>query len=101
MSLTTKNQLELLYDLISLHAEECSGSTEECAQIYRLINAIKNHPSFDQSALAAHTQAMDQYAKDGINSTDMETHIQRYQADLEQWATSIKDSTPQFVDEVE
>ncbi|GAA0291294.1 hypothetical protein GGQ92_002469 [Gracilibacillus halotolerans] len=101
MSLTTKDQLGLLYDLISLHAEECSGSTEECEQISRLITVIKNHPSFNQSALAAHTQAMDRYAKDGMSSTDIDMHIHTYQNDLEKWAMSIKDSTPQFVDEVE
>ena len=101
MSLTTKNQLELLYDLVSLHAEECSGSTEECEQISRLITVIKNHPSFNQSALAVHTQAMDRYAKDGVMSNDIDVHIQNNQDDLEKWAMSIKDSTPQFVDEAE
>ncbi|MDX8047472.1 YtzH-like family protein [Gracilibacillus sp. S3-1-1] len=92
MALTINNQLELLHDLLSLHAEEQCGSASECEQISRLIKVLGNQPQFQHTDLAQLTDAIDQYGIAGATSTNIDNHIQMHQSDIQQWLQVIKDS---------
>ncbi|UOQ47101.1 YtzH-like family protein [Gracilibacillus caseinilyticus] len=92
MSLNINNQLDLLHDLLSLHAEECCGSTSECEQISRIIRSLQKNPSLPNNELSQILEGIDQYGSQGATSTNLDDHITSYQSDIEQWLQVIKDS---------
>ncbi|KAB8138324.1 hypothetical protein F9U64_05385 [Gracilibacillus oryzae] len=91
MTLNVQHQLELLHDLLSLHAEEGCGSNAECEQIARLIHSIQQQNAL-HFPLSQHMENIRQYGVNGANSSEMEQHILRHQASFNQWLQSIKDS---------
>ncbi|ENH95799.1 hypothetical protein J416_14228 [Gracilibacillus halophilus YIM-C55.5] len=92
MVLNVQNQLDLLYDLLSLHAEECCGSHSECEQIKRLIHSIQQKPDMEGSQLVSHLDQIYQYGETGGLATNIDQHIQNHQGDIQQWLHVIKDS---------
>ncbi|MGN8645846.1 YtzH-like family protein [Gracilibacillus sp. HCP3S3_G5_1] len=92
MPLNANNQLDLLYDLLSLHAEECCGSASECEQISRLIRSLQQHPSIQNSDLVQLVDVIDQYGTLGATSNNLDAHINQHQSDIQQWLQVIKDS---------
>ncbi|UOQ86334.1 YtzH-like family protein [Gracilibacillus salinarum] len=92
MSLTINNQLDLLHDILSLHAEECCGSTSECEQISRIINSLQQNPSLPKNDLSQILDGINQYGSQGANSANLDDHITSYQSDIKQWLQVIKDS---------
>ncbi|QGH35368.1 hypothetical protein GI584_15480 [Gracilibacillus salitolerans] len=92
MALNTNNQLDLLHDLLSLHAEECCGSASECEQISRLIRSLQQHPSIQNSDLVQIVDVIDQYGTLGATSNNLDDHITKHQPEIEQWLQVIKDS---------
>ncbi|MFC4388180.1 YtzH-like family protein [Gracilibacillus marinus] len=91
MSLNINNQLELLHDLLSLHAEEGCGSKSECEQIARLIQSIQQQNTI-QSPLTNHYDHIRKYGEDGAVTSTMEQHILSHQEAFSTWLQSIKDS---------
>ncbi|WP_058307055.1 YtzH-like family protein [Gracilibacillus massiliensis] len=91
MVLNINNQLDLLHDLLSLHAEECCGSTSECQQISRLIKSIQQQPNIN-SNLVDILDGIDHYGNLGANSDNLDDHITSHQPDIQQWLQVIKDS---------
>ncbi|GAE92888.1 hypothetical protein JCM21714_1911 [Gracilibacillus boraciitolerans JCM 21714] len=91
MVLNVNNQLDLLYDLLSLHAEECCGSSSECEQISRLIKSIQQHPNMDNNLYDV-INGIDQYGNKGAISNNLDDHIHQHQTDIQQWLQVIKDA---------
>ncbi|MGP4041537.1 YtzH-like family protein [Gracilibacillus sp. D59] len=92
MALNINNQLDLLHDLLSLHAEECCGSASECEQISRLIRSLQQQPSIQNSDLVQIIDVIDQYGTLGATSHNIDEHINKHQPEIEQWLQVIKDS---------
>ncbi|SFM09412.1 YtzH-like protein [Gracilibacillus orientalis] len=92
MALNANNQLDLLHDLLSLHAEECCGSASECEQISRLIRSLQQQPSIQNSDLVQIVDVIDQYGTLGATSNNLDDHIYKHQPEIEQWLQVIKDS---------
>lgn len=92
MSLSLNNKLQLLHDLLSLHAEECHGSTSECEQITRIIQSIQHDPQIKETGLIQHLDMMKQYSVHGAAAANLEQHISQYQPEMEEWLQAIRDS---------
>lgn len=92
MALNINNQLDLLHDLLSLHADECCGEPSECEQITRLIQSIQQQPAIQQTSLINHVDHIKQYSMHGASSHNLNEHISHYQKDIEDWLKVIKDS---------
>ncbi|WP_018933612.1 YtzH-like family protein [Gracilibacillus lacisalsi] len=92
MALNVNNQLDLLHDLLSLHAEECCGSASECEQISRLIRSLQQQPSIQNSELSQIVDVIDHYGTSGAISHNLDDHINQHQTDIQQWLQVIKDS---------
>ncbi|SER95235.1 YtzH-like protein [Gracilibacillus ureilyticus] len=91
MVLNIQNQLDLLHDLLSLHAEEGCGSNSECEQIARLIDSIQQQNAL-HFPLSHHLENIRQYGVNGATTSELDQHILRHQASFDQWLQSIKDS---------
>lgn len=92
MSLNLNNKLQLLHDLLSLHAEDCNGSTSECEQITRIIQSIQHDPHIRNTGLFQHLNSMKQYSVHGASASSLDEHISQYQPQMEEWLQAIKDS---------
>ncbi|PWU70254.1 YtzH-like family protein [Gracilibacillus dipsosauri] len=92
MTLNTQHQLDLLHDLLSLHAEEGCGSSSECEQIARLVESLQQKTDLPHSKLMENFTGIYQYGTDGANSEDLDQHIINNQTSIQGWLETIKDS---------
>ncbi|KGP90195.1 hypothetical protein N780_06510 [Pontibacillus chungwhensis BH030062] len=89
MPLTVKDQVNVLYDLLSEHSEECCGSVSECQQIQRLVRSILTKKELQDENVLRSLPAIYDYGKAGEDSSDLSSHITSNQSQLEEWVTSI------------
>lgn len=89
MPLTVKDQVNVLYDLLSEHSEDCCGSVSECQQIQRLVRSILTKKELQDENVLRSLPAIYDYGKAGEDSGDLTGHITSNQSQLEEWVTSI------------
>lgn len=90
MPLTSKDQMNVLYDLLSEHSEECCGSTSECEQIQRLVRSLLSKRAIDNEAFLHNLPQIYDYGESGASSPDINQHIQIHQPQLHEWVTSMQ-----------
>lgn len=85
MPLERQHQLEILKDILSNHQTDCCGSVSELEQLERLVKQLMvqsntNHPVLEQ---------IYSYSQNGINSDDLDQHIESHQGQLSQWVSDV------------
>lgn len=85
MPLERQHQLEILKDILSNHQTDCCGSVSELEQLERLVKQLMlqsntNHPVLEQ---------IYSYSQNGINSSNLDQHIESHQGQLSQWVSDV------------
>ncbi|KQL20866.1 YtzH-like family protein [Cytobacillus solani] len=88
MPINQQDQLNLLKDILSNHQTDCYGSVSECEQLERLVKSLISSPNVDQSAKAV-LEEIYNYSQNGINSSQLDNHIEMHQQELSGWVDSI------------
>ncbi|WP_085509144.1 YtzH-like family protein [Thalassobacillus devorans] len=91
MPLTTNDQLNILYDLLTEQSEDGCGTPAECQQIARLVQSLQNEladPSVEN--LQEHLSGISQYSQQNYSDDQLTEHIYSNQANLQQWASAIE-----------
>lgn len=88
MPLSQEHQMNLLKDIINDHQLDCCGSVSECEQLERLVKSLMVHTNIN-SDVKNILQQIYSYSQDGINSSNLDQHIESHQQELSQWASSI------------
>lgn len=88
MPLQYQDQVNLLKDILTNHQEDCCGSVSECEQLERLIKSLMANPNFNQNDIQVLNQIYS-YSQNGVNSTNLEQHIESHQAELSQWVDDM------------
>ncbi|KGX89165.1 YtzH-like family protein [Pontibacillus litoralis] len=89
--LTAKDQLTLLKDLLSEHAEDCCGTVAECQQIQRLVRFLIANNKVEDEQVQQILPAIYQYSLQAETSSNLNEHIVANQQQLNGWASSIED----------
>ncbi|WP_053218861.1 YtzH-like family protein [Virgibacillus senegalensis] len=93
MTKNVQNQLDLLYDILTEHSEECCGSVAECQQIQRLVKSMIADNSVGESSLQQHLTAIYDYSRQGELVQNLNEHIESNQENLQEWINAINPPT--------
>ncbi|KAA9027455.1 YtzH-like family protein [Niallia endozanthoxylica] len=88
MPLQYQDQVNLLKDILSNHQTDCCGSVSECEQLERLIKSLMVNSNIDQNNKQVLGQIYD-YSQSGINSSNLDAHIESHQQQLSEWVGNI------------
>ncbi|QHE53305.1 YtzH-like family protein [Pontibacillus sp. HMF3514] len=92
MPLTTKDQMNVLYDLLSEHAEECCGSVSEYQQIQRLARSLLSKKAINNDDFLQILPQIYDYGRDGEISDNDSNYVTSNQAQLNEWMNSIQNT---------
>lgn len=88
MPLDQQHLVTILKDILVNQQIDCCGSVSECEQVGRLVKSLMVDESIND-----HTkdilQEIYSYCQKGINSTDLDQHIESHQQELSQWVTNM------------
>lgn len=85
MPLNQQNQLELLKDILRNHQLDCCGSVSELEQLERLVKSLMTDSNLNNEVL----EQIYSYSQNGINSNNLDTHIEAHQQQLSQWVNDM------------
>ncbi|WP_312095663.1 YtzH-like family protein [Niallia sp.] len=88
MPINHEHQLALLADILSNQQMDCCGSVAECEQIERLITSLRTNDQIDQNILPI-LEEIHRYSEQGVNASNLDTHIHSHQDQLSQWVDGI------------
>jgi hypothetical protein len=88
MPLNDQDQVNLLKDILSNHQSDCCGSISECEQLERLVKSLMVNANINNNIKAV-LQEIYQYSQSGIQSTDLNRHIEANQENLSGWVSQI------------
>nr|WP_263325386.1 YtzH-like family protein [Neobacillus sp. Marseille-Q6967] len=88
MPLSHQDQVTLLKDILNNHQVDCCGSVAECEQLERLVKSLMVNTQIDQNVKSILQDVYD-YSQHGVQSSDLDQHIQTNQGNLSQWVNSI------------
>ncbi|MBS4208631.1 YtzH-like family protein [Bacillus sp. FJAT-50079] len=88
MTLSHRDQMQLLQDILVNHLEDCCGSVSECEQLGRLIKSLLMNPSIPREIQPLLTDIYT-YCQNGQYSADLDQHINSHQDQLSQWVGQI------------
>jgi YtzH-like protein len=88
MPLQYQDQVSLLTDILTNHQTDCCGSVSECEQLERLIKSLLVNSNIDQNVKNVLEQVYS-YSQNGINSNNLDNHIESHQQELSQWVENI------------
>lgn len=89
MPISQQDKLNLLKDILSNHRTDCCGSVSECEQLRRLVKSLMVHPSLNANSLAV-LKDIYNYSQNGVNSSQLDEHIEAHQQELTQWVSDIE-----------
>ncbi|KGX89418.1 hypothetical protein N781_09205 [Pontibacillus halophilus JSM 076056 = DSM 19796] len=92
MPLTSKDQLHILYDLLSEQSEVCQGSISECQQIQRLVHSLLSKEDVTNKEVLDLLPDIYHYGRQGELAEDLSQHISNHTTHLQQWTNSIQAS---------
>jgi hypothetical protein len=92
MPITSYDQINLLYDILSNHQTDCSGSMSECQQIQRLVQSLVNDTSIPTDVKTTLKDIYD-YSHLPQSTQQLEHHIQSHDNHLTNWISSIETFT--------
>lgn len=88
MPLNQQHVMTLLKDILNDHKSDCCGSVSECEQLERLVKSLMVDYRTNNDAKDILSKIYS-YSQDGINSTNLDQHIESHQQQLSQWASEI------------
>ena len=88
MSLSHRDQVQLLKDILTNHLEDSGGSVSECEQIGRLIKALLVNEEISTSMHPMLMEVYD-YCQSGKNTANLDQHINTHQEAISQWVNDI------------
>lgn len=88
MPINEQDKLNLLKDILSNHQSDCCGSVSECEQLGRLVKSLMVHPSIGSNSQSI-LEDIYNYSQNGVNSTQLDEHIEAHQQELSQWVNDI------------
>lgn len=88
MPISQQDKLNLLKDILSNHQMDCCGSVSECEQLERLVKSLMVLPSMDQNSKTV-LEEIYYYSQHGINTPQLDQHIESHQQELSQWVNNI------------
>lgn len=88
MSLSYKNQIQLLKDIMMNHLEDSQGSVSECSQIGRIVKSLLSNQQIDPK-LTPVLEEIYSYCQTGTQIRDLDSHIDSHQEQLSQWIGNI------------
>jgi hypothetical protein len=88
MPLQYQDQLNLLKDILSNHQTDCCGSISECEQLERLIKSLMVNTHIESNVKNI-LEEIYSYSQNGINSSDLDRHIESHQNQLSEWVGNI------------
>ncbi|WP_036823552.1 YtzH-like family protein [Pontibacillus yanchengensis] len=88
--LTAKDQVHVLYDLLSEQSEDCCGTQAECQQIQRLVRSLLSKKNINDEDVLRILPEIYEYSLQAETSQDLNEYIMTNQPQLSQWASSIQ-----------
>lgn len=85
MPLNQQHQVEILKDILSNHLTDCCGSVSELEQLERLVKQLMTESNINNDVLAQ----IYNYSQNGINSSNLDLHIESHQGQLTQWVRDM------------
>lgn len=90
MPLNENDQINLLKDILTNQRVDCCGSVSECEQLERLVKSLMAQFNLDNHTLSL-LEEIYHYSQEGIQSTNLDSHITTYQPKLTQWVQGINE----------
>lgn len=88
MPLNQYDQVGLLKDILNNHQMDCCGSVAELEQLERLIKSLLANTNIDHNVKNV-LEEIYYYSQHGINSNNLDQHIESHQDNLSQWVSEI------------
>ncbi|MFC0270346.1 YtzH-like family protein [Metabacillus herbersteinensis] len=88
MPIDYHHQVGLLKDILSEHQSDCCGTVAECEQLERVIKSLMVNTQLDQNVKSV-LQDIYTYSQSGVNSSELNDHIQSHQGHLSRWINDI------------
>ncbi|WP_141433772.1 YtzH-like family protein [Bacillus sp. 03113] len=88
MPISQQDQMNLLKDILNNHKADCCGTVSECEQLERLIKSLMVKTNMDSNGQTLFEDIY-QYSQHGINSANLNQHIESHQEDLSKWVNDI------------
>jgi hypothetical protein len=88
MPISNQDQLNLLTDILNNHQSDCCGSVSECEQLERLVKSLIANSRINNNVKTILEQVYS-YSQDGINSSNLDQHIETNQQSLSNWVEEI------------
>ncbi|MDZ5472568.1 YtzH-like family protein [Bacillus sp. 31A1R] len=88
MPINSQDQVNLLKDILNNHQTDCCGSVAECEQLERLVKSLMINADVNNNVKDV-LQEIYSYSQHGVNSTDLDQHIESHQQQLSEWVTNI------------
>lgn len=92
MPLNDQDQVNLLKDILSNHQTDCCGSVAECEQLERLVKSLLMNDNINNDVKTV-LQEVYNYSQDGIQTSDINQHIETNQGRLSAWVNDINQYT--------
>lgn len=89
MSLTVRDQLKLLHDLLDEHLVERNGEVAEYQQIKRLIRSMMTNQTVTDEQLNHLLPEIYNYGRRGENARNSSEHVTANQENIENWKNAI------------
>ncbi len=88
MPLQYQDQINLIKDILTNHQSDCCGSVSECQQLERLVKSLIVNNQLNQQDTHTLNQIYS-YSQGGVNSANLDQHIESHQQQLSQWVDNI------------
>jgi len=88
MPISEKDKLNLVKDILSNHQIDSCGSVSECEQLGRLVKSLMSHPHIEENSIPI-LEKIYNYSQNGVNSSQLDEHIEAHQQELSQWVNNI------------
>jgi len=92
MPLSQQHQVTILKDILMNHQSDCCGSVSECEQVERLVKSLLANGQVNEQIIPILNDIYT-YSQNGINTDNLDNHINTHQAQLSSWVDSIDQYT--------
>lgn len=92
MPLSQQHQVTILKDILTNHQSDCCGSVSECEQVERLVKSLLANGQVSEQIIPILNEIYT-YSQNGINTDNLDNHINTHQDQLTSWVDSIDQYT--------
>ena len=92
MPLSQQHQVTILKDILTNHQSDCCGSVSECEQVERLVKSLLANGQVSEQIIPILNEIYT-YSQNGINTDNLDNHINTHQNQLTSWVDSIDQYT--------